>query len=451
MADVIHSTIRSYASKSLSPLSSDNTQDQVSSGGGISSSTFSLPTPSSSQLPSPRDSLPPMVSSNIFNQLQILDGPSKKLKEILPSNNSSSQQLPSIIIPSSQPSKSFISSFLYDLNHSHEYSIETGDFDGNPEQYYCKYCDKTWPSSFFRNKQSFGAHCSNCSRKRKHRDDGYPFVPEINNEKRQRRGAEDSSDFEDSDIWSYQEDTHRIPSSSPYSPVMGPYSSPPHSPLMGIGGDGLRFGLLDVIEDKIAEENEIEFMKKDLKNLESEIVIQDMKREKDIQELKASLSKDIKETESRVMEDINEKDTDDDKLCNKMKEELLNEYNLLEKELNEQIELLKAKQQQTQSITATEDNGIATSAKPVSDKLESNEEINRLLNNLKSCMSGKISHLGLTLITQGRELERLVSLESKECEKHVNKKFEEVSRELTEFTEGLSSSFAMIETLLNNQ
>jgi len=40
--------------------------------------------------------------------------------------------------------------------------------EGNDEEfYYCKYCDNSWPSTHFRNRQQFGAHCSNCSRKRK--------------------------------------------------------------------------------------------------------------------------------------------------------------------------------------------------------------------------------------------------------------------------------------------
>jgi hypothetical protein len=33
--------------------------------------------------------------------------------------------------------------------------------------YHCKFCQHTWPQSHFRNAQQFGAHCSNCSRKRK--------------------------------------------------------------------------------------------------------------------------------------------------------------------------------------------------------------------------------------------------------------------------------------------
>lgn len=32
--------------------------------------------------------------------------------------------------------------------------------------YHCKFCDQAWPASYFRNRQQFGAHCSNCSRRR---------------------------------------------------------------------------------------------------------------------------------------------------------------------------------------------------------------------------------------------------------------------------------------------
>eukprot|EP01096_Ripella_sp_DP13-Kostka_P017663 TRINITY_DN912_c0_g1_i1.p1 TRINITY_DN912_c0_g1~~TRINITY_DN912_c0_g1_i1.p1 ORF type:complete len:453 (+),score=210.56 TRINITY_DN912_c0_g1_i1:638-1996(+) len=35
------------------------------------------------------------------------------------------------------------------------------------EIYYCRYCNTSWPAKHFRNRQQFGAHCSNCSRKRR--------------------------------------------------------------------------------------------------------------------------------------------------------------------------------------------------------------------------------------------------------------------------------------------
>ena len=35
-------------------------------------------------------------------------------------------------------------------------------------RYYCKFCDKTFSETCFRNVQQFGAHCSNCSRGRKY-------------------------------------------------------------------------------------------------------------------------------------------------------------------------------------------------------------------------------------------------------------------------------------------
>lgn len=33
-------------------------------------------------------------------------------------------------------------------------------------QYHCRHCDTTWPTSAFRNRQQFGAHCSNCKQKK---------------------------------------------------------------------------------------------------------------------------------------------------------------------------------------------------------------------------------------------------------------------------------------------
>lgn len=47
--------------------------------------------------------------------------------------------------------------------------VEENATGGAVEQYYCKYCGLTWPLNFFKNRQQFGAHCSNCSRKRKSR------------------------------------------------------------------------------------------------------------------------------------------------------------------------------------------------------------------------------------------------------------------------------------------
>jgi GATA zinc finger len=39
--------------------------------------------------------------------------------------------------------------------------------NGDVESYFCKYCNRVWPATAFRNAQQFGAHCSNCSRQGK--------------------------------------------------------------------------------------------------------------------------------------------------------------------------------------------------------------------------------------------------------------------------------------------
>lgn len=55
-------------------------------------------------------------------------------------------------------------------SHAHEHpALEAGSAGIALEQYYCKYCGVTWPLNYFKNRQQFGAHCSNCSRKRKSR------------------------------------------------------------------------------------------------------------------------------------------------------------------------------------------------------------------------------------------------------------------------------------------
>jgi len=67
--------------------------------------------------------------------------------------------------------------------------------EGGKEQYYCKYCDTAWPYNHFRNAQQFGAHCSNCSRKRKVKDPQELTIRERN--KRLRKSKKPSSGHSD--------------------------------------------------------------------------------------------------------------------------------------------------------------------------------------------------------------------------------------------------------------
>eukprot|EP01087_Luapelamoeba_hula_P018003 TRINITY_DN5737_c1_g1_i1.p1 TRINITY_DN5737_c1_g1~~TRINITY_DN5737_c1_g1_i1.p1 ORF type:complete len:635 (+),score=136.37 TRINITY_DN5737_c1_g1_i1:350-2254(+) len=60
----------------------------------------------------------------------------------------------------------------------------------NVQQYYCKYCDTSWPYTHFRNAQQFGAHCSNCSRKRKVKDPQDLTIRERNKRIRRSRGTQ---------------------------------------------------------------------------------------------------------------------------------------------------------------------------------------------------------------------------------------------------------------------
>lgn len=61
--------------------------------------------------------------------------------------------------------------------------------EGAKDEYYCKYCDTSWPHNHFRNAQQFGAHCSNCSRKRKVKDPQELTIRERNKRMRKSRKA----------------------------------------------------------------------------------------------------------------------------------------------------------------------------------------------------------------------------------------------------------------------
>jgi hypothetical protein len=53
------------------------------------------------------------------------------------------------------------------VNKRKNRKLKGNNDDEGKENYYCKYCNVTWPIHHFKNRQQFGAHCSNCSRKRK--------------------------------------------------------------------------------------------------------------------------------------------------------------------------------------------------------------------------------------------------------------------------------------------
>ncbi|KYQ92286.1 hypothetical protein DLAC_06770 [Tieghemostelium lacteum] len=424
---------------------------------------------------------------------------------------------------------------------SHQHGTGSGGSEMKQESYYCKYCEKNFPSSRFKNIQSFGAHCSNCSRKRKSRDDGFSFVPEMTNYEPHSSSTSSSNnppfkfikrenDFDDIE-YTYggsgshgynlgSDDIHRLPYSSPHSPQQVLYHDGSSSPLTSPRGnlqidDGsLRFGLLDVIEDKIAEENILDLIRKDLKNIGNEIKIQDIRMDKDISNVQLSLSNDLKETESRMLEDINSKTKQDEKLFIKLREEFLSQYVKLEKELNDLIETKKKlqreekdhlnesndelkideddhsdslpiDQQKSQPETSTIDqpeqqktkinqqgSNIIIQTSSISSSSNSSSNINsnsssrkekeikknnyseddleiiRKIEQIKKEMNEAIISISLNFTTQGRELERLVSLESKENEKHLTKKLDDLKIEINENPTALYRSFEFLDNIL---
>ncbi len=57
------------------------------------------------------------------------------------------------------------------LSNGGEEKIDNERDSNARKNYYCKYCNKTWDFTHFKNSQQFGAHCSNCSRRPRQEDD----------------------------------------------------------------------------------------------------------------------------------------------------------------------------------------------------------------------------------------------------------------------------------------
>ncbi|EGC28532.1 hypothetical protein DICPUDRAFT_73789, partial [Dictyostelium purpureum] len=276
--------------------------------------------------------------------------------------------------------------------------------------------------------------------------------------------------------------------------------------------------------------------------------------EKEIQELYQLLSTELKETDIRVKEDVVDRSKKEEKQMKKMKDELLNQFYEMEKQLKEKIDQLnqlllkqselneqqksdhkddkeksntlsksnetptisnenkeptppsdseltidespekenKSKEEKdekdgkdekdekdkkdkkeenmetttTSSITTDKDSmklKITFTKKPVEKEnnkeienielliKQKKEEVVRKIEEIKKAMNDKIMNFSVNLATQGREFDRLVSLESNEYEKHLAKKFSDMKKELNENTDALATSFDIIDNILVNQ
>jgi len=71
-------------------------------------------------------------------------------------------------------------------NNSNNSMGNINNNNNSDKEYYCGYCNTTWPQGHFKNIQQFGAHCSNCSRK--HAKEG-----QVTEETGQKRKFEEDS------------------------------------------------------------------------------------------------------------------------------------------------------------------------------------------------------------------------------------------------------------------
>eukprot|EP01113_Clastostelium_recurvatum_P012376 TRINITY_DN1642_c0_g1_i10.p1 TRINITY_DN1642_c0_g1~~TRINITY_DN1642_c0_g1_i10.p1 ORF type:complete len:476 (-),score=112.15 TRINITY_DN1642_c0_g1_i10:1080-2306(-) len=189
------------------------------------------------------------------------------------------------------------------------------------DYYYCKHCETTWPLTFFRNRQQFGAHCSNCSRQRRSHD---PSVQMAGTYAPGRRARDDSSSScsDSDDANKVQPDrspprprkvrkTKRVdssedllepswdfttrprlpslpttttehmlahtPSSTPILSRHVPIRSPPRdpAPITSITADDELVRLLNVVNVELVGMNELETLKMEIARLRREIVKRD--------------------------------------------------------------------------------------------------------------------------------------------------------------------------------
>jgi hypothetical protein len=97
------------------------------------------------------------------------------------------------------------------------------------DYYYCRYCDKTWPLNYFRNSQQFGAHCSNCSRKKRPSPNGEPEMAVKPKRERRERKKVKREPIPAGPFWSSESQGNASPAAA-RAPAVSPLSSTSTSP-----------------------------------------------------------------------------------------------------------------------------------------------------------------------------------------------------------------------------
>jgi hypothetical protein len=314
---------------------------------------------------------------------------------------------------------------------------EKGMRDDNKERenYYCKYCDKTWPLSYFRNRQQFGAHCSNCSRKRKPRAFGEEPVTEVRQrrpKKARRRSAspndsgspnyEDEEDLQDQkvDIISTEfEDTLT--------------SSPSSSPSFE---KGLMERLLNVVENKLVEVNELEMIRKELQLMRSELLRREDKRQSRFDEVKNKIVNGMTELKSKMTEELTQKEEECKKEFEDMRDEVMVEFVLKERDIKSIIE------NASKNASAPQDDS--------SERKERNEVIQKHMQDLRASLDRRLDEIKKKMGMEVNEMEKLVEDGITKCEESIQKQLSDLSAELNYQLEEVRIRFLTLEKVIKD-
>eukprot|EP01112_Ceratiomyxa_fruticulosa_P018895 TRINITY_DN6109_c0_g1_i3.p1 TRINITY_DN6109_c0_g1~~TRINITY_DN6109_c0_g1_i3.p1 ORF type:complete len:607 (-),score=130.68 TRINITY_DN6109_c0_g1_i3:366-2186(-) len=160
-------------------------------------------------------------------------------------------------------------------SHPSSPPIDSREAGNGKDYYFCKYCETTWPLTFFRNRQQFGAHCSNCSRRRRPRDPTVMIAGTPAKKSRTDDGEVDDRRFEERHTPRFPKPT-AIHAEDKHHDVNSAFNTPilfglPKGGDNAFGGDMLE-RLLNVVEGKLIEETELEGIKSELARMRKELI-----------------------------------------------------------------------------------------------------------------------------------------------------------------------------------
>jgi len=298
------------------------------------------------------------------------------------------------------------------------------------ENYYCRYCDNTWPLNYFRNRQQFGAHCSNCSRKRKPRDE-----PNTDTRQKKAKKVHRPALSPKSGNSSYDEDDYPLPEiKNEESPIehisVTSHSAPSSSTSFE---RGLMERLLNVVENKLVEVNELEMIRKELQLMKSELMRRENKRQLRLEEVKNRIVNGMNELRNKMTEELSHKEEESKKDLEDMKDQIMVEFLLKERDIKTMIDTMSG-------------NVVHDTHNPP----ERNAAIQKHLQEMRSSLERKLEQVRTKMGMEVGEMEKVVASGIMKCEDTIHDQLSELSAELNYQLEEVRIRFLTLEKVIKD-